>query len=119
MPNCPEYLIAYFACWKIGAIAGPINSHLKNEELEYVLNNSEAVALITEQSFLSYIDALRPRLSFLQHVILIDAEAKDTIHYPSAVAACVMVKPKGSMHWRSTKPPGCGGFFIGMFSLLQ
>src|ERR1035441_3153870 len=33
---------------------------------------------------------------------------------PRAAAACVMVKPKGSIHWRSTKPPGCGGFFIGM-----
>jgi hypothetical protein len=33
---------------------------------------------------------------------------------PSAAAAWVMVSPKGSMHWRSTKPPGCGGFFIGM-----
>jgi hypothetical protein len=25
-----------------------------------------------------------------------------------------MVKPNGSMHWRSTKPPGSGGFFMGM-----
>jgi hypothetical protein len=33
---------------------------------------------------------------------------------PRAAAACVMVKPRGSMHWRSTKPPGCGGFFMGM-----
>src|ERR1035438_2394757 len=33
---------------------------------------------------------------------------------PRAAAACVMVKPSGSMHWRSTKPPGCGGFFIGI-----
>src|SRR5467141_1823454 len=33
---------------------------------------------------------------------------------PSAAAASLMVKPKGSMHWRNTKPPGCGGFFIGI-----
>jgi hypothetical protein len=33
---------------------------------------------------------------------------------PRAAAARVMVKPKGSMHWRNTKPPGWGGFFIGM-----
>ena len=31
---------------------------------------------------------------------------------PRAVAARVIVKPKGSMHWRKTTPPGCGGFFI-------
>src|SRR5271154_1092246 len=33
---------------------------------------------------------------------------------PSAAAASVMLNPSGSMHWRSTKPPGCGGFFIGI-----
>src|SRR5437868_2610492 len=33
---------------------------------------------------------------------------------PRAAAASVMLSPKGSMHWRNTKPPGCGGFFIGM-----
>src|SRR5271157_1242009 len=38
---------------------------------------------------------------------------------PSAAAASVMVKPKGSMHCRSTTPPGWGGFFIGMSSLLS
>ena len=26
MPNSAEYLIAYFACWKIGALGGPVNS---------------------------------------------------------------------------------------------
>src|SRR5882672_6867780 len=29
LPNSAEYVIAYFACWKLGAIAGPVNSHLK------------------------------------------------------------------------------------------
>jgi hypothetical protein len=33
---------------------------------------------------------------------------------PRAAAACVMVRPKGSMHWRRTKLPEWGGFFIGM-----
>ncbi len=25
-----------------------------------------------------------------------------------------MLKPSGSIHWRRTKPPGWGGFFIGV-----
>src|SRR5579862_344300 len=33
---------------------------------------------------------------------------------PRASAASVIVKPKGSMHWRNTTPPGCGGFFMVM-----
>jgi hypothetical protein len=35
---------------------------------------------------------------------------------PKAVAASVIVKPDGSMHWRKTMPPGCGGFLIVMGS---
>ena len=37
LPNSAEYLIAYFACWRIGAIAGPVNSLLKADELTWIL----------------------------------------------------------------------------------
>ena len=46
LPNSAEYIIAYFACWKIGAIAGPVNSLLKTEEIEWVINNSESKLLL-------------------------------------------------------------------------
>src|SRR5437016_6602883 len=32
MPNSAEYIVAYFACWKLGALAGPVNSLLKEHE---------------------------------------------------------------------------------------
>jgi long-chain acyl-CoA synthetase len=46
LPNSPEYIIAYFACWKIGAVAGPVNSLLKREEIEWVVGNSEAKLML-------------------------------------------------------------------------
>jgi long-chain acyl-CoA synthetase len=46
LPNSAEYVIAYFACWKIGAIAGPVNSLLKAEEIEWVVRNSEAKLIL-------------------------------------------------------------------------
>ena len=46
LPNSPEYIIAYFACWKIGALAGPVNSLLKREEIEWVVGNSEAKLML-------------------------------------------------------------------------
>lgn len=48
MPNSAEYIISYFACWQIGAIAGPINSLLKDNEIEWVRENSESKLLITD-----------------------------------------------------------------------
>lgn len=46
LPNSAEYVIAYFACWKIGAIAGPVNSLLKPEEIAWVVRNSEAKLIL-------------------------------------------------------------------------
>jgi acyl-CoA synthetase (AMP-forming)/AMP-acid ligase II len=51
--NSAEYLIAYFACWKLGAVAGPINSMLKTEEIAYIMGNSESKALLYNSEFLS------------------------------------------------------------------
>src|SRR5437879_5204337 len=52
MPNSAEYIIAYFACWKLGALAGPVNSLLKAEEMAFVISNSEAKALLVHTEFL-------------------------------------------------------------------
>lgn len=46
MPNSAEYIIAYFACWTIGAVAGPVNSLLKPEEIEWVVGNSRSKLLL-------------------------------------------------------------------------
>ena len=46
LPNSAEYIAAYFACWHIGAIAGPVNSLLKPEEIEWVVSNSESKLLL-------------------------------------------------------------------------
>src|SRR5437773_8084821 len=47
LPNIPEYVLCYLACMKIGAVASPLNIHLKTEEVEYILVNSEARLLVT------------------------------------------------------------------------
>jgi long-chain acyl-CoA synthetase len=51
LPNSVEYVIAYFACWHIGALAGPINSLLKTQEIAYVISNSEAKLLLVNSEF--------------------------------------------------------------------
>ncbi|PYS99711.1 MAG: long-chain-fatty-acid--CoA ligase [Acidobacteria bacterium] len=53
LPNSPEYIISYFACWKIGALAGPVNSLLKTEEIEWVVGNSEAKLMLIGSEFAS------------------------------------------------------------------
>lgn len=78
MPNSAEYVIAYFACWKLGAIAGPVNSLLKGHEIEFVISDSEAKALLIHSDFLPIIESIRKKLPTLQAVIQFDDEAAAT-----------------------------------------
>lgn len=78
MPNSAEYIIAYFACFKLGALAGPINSLLKPHEVAYVLANSEAKALLVHSEFRQKIELLRDELPELKRVIEFDDEREAT-----------------------------------------
>ncbi|MEO8434934.1 MAG: long-chain fatty acid--CoA ligase [Pyrinomonadaceae bacterium] len=78
MPNSAEYIIAYFACWKLGALAGPLNSLLKAEEMSYVLSNSEAKALLAHSDFLPTIESIRKDLPILKDVVPFDDVSRAT-----------------------------------------
>jgi acyl-CoA synthetase (AMP-forming)/AMP-acid ligase II len=78
LPNSVEYVIAYFACWRIGALAGPINSLLKAQEIAYVISNSEAKALLVNSEFLPTIDSIRDELPSLESIVTFDNEADAT-----------------------------------------
>jgi long-chain acyl-CoA synthetase len=74
LPNGAEYIIAYFACWKLGALAGPVNSLLKSHELAFVMQNSEARALLFHSQFQGIIDGIRDETPALRTAIVFDDE---------------------------------------------
>jgi long-chain acyl-CoA synthetase len=84
MPNSAEYIIAYFACWKLGAIAGPVNSLLKEHEIEFVMNNSEAKAILVHSEFSDRIENIRGHLPHLKSVIRFDDEGESTREFADA-----------------------------------
>ena len=76
LPNSVEYVIAYFACWQLGALAGPINSLLKAQEIAYVISNSEAKAWLVNSEFLPIVETIRDEVS--PTILLFDNEAENT-----------------------------------------
>jgi long-chain acyl-CoA synthetase len=78
MPNSAEYIIGYFACWKLGALAGPVNSLLKEHEIEFVMNNSEAKAILIGSEFRERIENISEKLPHLGSIITFDNEAEAT-----------------------------------------
>jgi long-chain acyl-CoA synthetase len=72
LTNRAEYLIFYFACFKIGAWAGPVNSLLMPPEIEFIVANSEAKIVVTEASLYLRLEQTRARINTLRHVLIID-----------------------------------------------
>ena len=53
--NCPEFIQSIFAANYLGAIAMPINWRLAAPEVRYILEHSQARALVCDESLLSLI----------------------------------------------------------------
>ena len=49
MPNTKEFLIAYVAVQRIGALSVPINARLIGQEVMYILDDSDASVFITHE----------------------------------------------------------------------
>src|SRR4051794_17667276 len=58
-PNCVELVQSYYACFRIGAVAVPLNTRLKGTELEYILNHSGARLYLGQHDLFSEVQAVR------------------------------------------------------------
>ena len=55
LPNCPQYIIAYYATFKVGAIVAPNNPMYVPRELEFQLNDSGAETIICLSRLYPYV----------------------------------------------------------------
>ena len=75
LPNWPEFVCAYYALAKMGVVIVPMNTRFRRREVEHILSQTEASALITADQFLGfdYVDLvaeLWSHLPGLRHVIV-------------------------------------------------
>ncbi|MEH6943890.1 AMP-binding protein, partial [Bacillus sp. JJ722] len=70
LPNSLDFLISWFAIASIGAIMVPTNTLSTPDEMEYILNHSESVLLITEEEYLNKFTFIRGNLPHLKNILL-------------------------------------------------
>jgi acyl-CoA synthetase (AMP-forming)/AMP-acid ligase II len=76
--NRAEFLIAYFACAKIGAALVPINLLWGPKEINYVLSHSKARAIVVERSLRM---KLQPALPADREVLVFEIDGGDGYSY--------------------------------------
>src|SRR5918995_2539279 len=71
LPNCPQYVISFFATVRLGAIVTQINPMYVEREIEHILNDSGAETIIVYAAVYERVKAVLPDSS-LKTVIVVD-----------------------------------------------
>jgi acetyl-CoA synthetase len=87
LPQCAETAIAHIACYQLGAIAMPLSVLFGPDALEYRLQDSEAAAVIVDQSAHDSLKQIRARCPALAHVITVHCDGADAPDWNTALSA--------------------------------
>ena len=63
LPNCPQFLVAELAAWKVGAIVAPLNPIYTDRELEESLRDTGSETIVTLTRYYARVKGLQPRTS--------------------------------------------------------
>lgn len=92
--NCPEYIVAFYAVARVGAVVSPMNPSYREREIEYQLNDSEAVAVVVHTDLVPLVAAVRARTPRLRHVIAIGPGAAPDGARVQTFAALIASQPE-------------------------
>ncbi|MBT4519043.1 MAG: acyl-CoA synthetase [Halieaceae bacterium] len=68
MRNCPEYMETLVACFKARLVPINVNYRYRDDELHYILDNSDAVVTVYSGEFLEHVSVLGPRFPDMQWI---------------------------------------------------
>ncbi len=87
--NCNQYMEAYFAAAKLGAIFVPLNFRAKSSELSYMISNAEAKLIFVGNRYLEMVNDMLPGLPSVEHCISLEADKSSNLHYEDLIASSI------------------------------
>src|SRR5260370_33811287 len=82
LPDIPEFAYCFFAAIKIGAVPVPVNTLLRPNDYEFLLNDTRARVAILSESLLHFIEHIpRERCSFLKCIFRVVTAPADTLSF--------------------------------------
>lgn len=79
MPNCPQAIAMFYAVNRVGAIANMIHPLSSEKEIEFYINESKSVTVVTLDQFYSKIEAIRQNTKVVNVVL---ASIRDELTRP-------------------------------------
>ena len=98
LPNCPEMLIFDLGCFRLGAVAVPINTRYQRAEVRYALEHSGAAVLVADCAFLPVVEGLAHELPDLRQMLIRNAPAGDGRDLTKALAGVTATAVTNAAH---------------------
>jgi len=83
--NCNQYIEAYFAVAKLGAIFVPLNFRAKSEELSHMMSRAEVKVFFVGKRYLEMVDQMLPQLPSVKECISIDGPGGGKLFYEDLI----------------------------------
>jgi len=84
--NSPQYVETYYACAKLGGVFVPLNYRAKHEELDYMVNASEAKVLFVGERYLKVVDGLRGKFAGVGEYVSVEGGVDGMHSYDELLA---------------------------------
>jgi fatty-acyl-CoA synthase len=101
--NCPEYMETGFACFKAGLVPVNTNYRYVEDELAYLWENADAVAVVFHGSFTERVLAVQPRVPKVRDWIWVDDGSGPcpewAVSYEDLVASADVDRPNTVAPW--------------------
>ncbi len=107
--NSPEYMEGAFAAYKAGLVPVNTNYRYLDDELAYLWDNADAIAVVFHSDFTERVDAVRARLPKVRHWLWVDNDGTERPEWAESYEDVVNV-PTG----RTEAPWGRSGDDITM-----
>lgn len=91
--NSPDFIVAYFAIGALGAVAVPVNTFLKHDELVYIFNDCGARFLFASSNLAKELKGLEDKTALEKVIWIGDKTSTDKRHVNFSVALSFPDKP--------------------------
>jgi long-chain acyl-CoA synthetase len=87
LPNSPEVFACFGSIWRIGAVIVPIMFLLGENETRYILEHSDAKAVITSKDHLEKIKNARKGIAHVKHIVVLNGiDTEDQVDFYGLMA---------------------------------